>query len=135
MCMKSKVIIAFYSTLLVGCLYNSNPASDFIANLERVDEISIYVKGVLVERLSSQKDIDYFLNTFKPTKKNTEQRIDSKDFQADGKIDIKIKGKTKVVILLDKNLGYLITINDVDCYEHFTYRTGRYISEVLYDKE
>ena len=133
--MKSKLIIAFYSTFLVGCLYNSNPASDFIPNLEKVEEINIYVKGGLVERLSSQKDIEYFLSTFKPTKKNTQQRIDSKDFQADGKIDIKIKGKTNVVILLDMNLGYLITINDVDYYEHFTYRTGRYISEVMYDKK
>ena len=67
--MKSKLIIAFYSTFLVGCLYNSNPASDFIPNLEKVEEINIYVKGGLVERLSSQKDIEYFLSTFKPTKK------------------------------------------------------------------
>lgn len=136
--MSKLAYITLLLLLMTSCKTRVKPL-DLIIGLKGVSEIKILLlngTGDLEVRkvLTSGNDIEYFKNTFKPSKGKDGSQIvlSEKEFIKDGEIQFFFEdGQEPFVVDYDLDKGFRIELSQGTYYEQFTYRTGRYLVESL----
>lgn len=136
--MKKLAYILLLLMFMTSCKTHVKPV-DVIIGLKGVSEIEILLlrsTGDLEVRkvLTSGNDIEYFKNTFMPSKgtERSKTGLSKKEFQKDGEIRFFFEGgQEPFVVEYDLEKGYRIELYQETYYEQFTYRTGRYLVETL----
>lgn len=122
------------SLLLVFVLFLPSCSVDvphLIYSQKGIDEIRIYsFDEGLLKVISDESDIEYFISAFKPTQSISSNKLLRTNFHSDGYIELIRSNKVSLHIVFDMGQGYRLEVNSKEFYERFTYRTGRYLSEL-----
>jgi hypothetical protein len=112
-----------------------------IINLKGVNKIKFIAindnKSKMVKReITDINEINRFLGSFYSKNAHRKSNIAVNKFNKNAEIDITFTNKSDILIIeLDTNIGYRITIDKNVYYEEFTWYTGVYIGESLNNEE
>lgn len=126
----------FIPIILILSSCNREPI-DTIINLKGVNNIKFIAiqngtDKMMKREITEENDINYFLHSFYSKNEFQKININEKNFCKDAEVDISFTDKsTTLVIDIDTDLGYKITLGSKVYFEGFTWATGTYIAESL----